>query len=445
MPRNIPQFLIAAPTSGTGKTTVSRLLMTLLSQKQLRVQPYKCGPDYIDTKYHEKACGTPSYNLDLFMASQTHVRQLYNEHAADADVCIVEGMMGLFDGYDRSMGSSAEIAKTLCLPVVLVVNAKSAAYSLAAMIKGYMEFDRQVQIAGVIFNHVGSNRHEEMLREVCSDLKLACFGCLHSCNALKEESRHLGLDFSNTGKGKISETELQEISKQLDIDLLLQLTERSVNAPDVSRGMGSTTIYPEIWVARNEESFSFIYAEHLDWLKRHGKVTFFDPEDDNAGIPTHVDLLYLPGGYPENRARQLSSATKMMQSIKDHIARGGYTLAECGGMIYLASFLKTNVESERAICDTNNMVGVLPIGISACKGDTRLSLGYRSFTLGTTEMRGHEFHYSQIVQKDEHTESCVQVFNAKGKEVDTAVFRHKNLVASYMHLYWGETGIECFF
>lgn len=135
MIRNIPQFLIAAPTSGTGKTTVSRLLMTLLTQKKLRVQPYKCGPDYIDTKYHEKACGIPSYNLDLFMASEHHVCKVYNHHAVDADVCIVEGMMGMFDGYDRSKGSSAEIAKVLRLPVVLVVSAKAAAYSLAAMIK----------------------------------------------------------------------------------------------------------------------------------------------------------------------------------------------------------------------------------------------------------------------------------------------------------------------
>ena len=143
MIRNIPQFLIAAPTSGTGKTTVSRLLMTLLTQKKLRVQPYKCGPDYIDTKYHEKACGIPSYNLDLFMASEHHVCKVYNHHAVDADVCIVEGMMGMFDGYDRSKGSSAEIAKVLRLPVVLVVSAKAAAYSLAAMIKGYVDLIRK--------------------------------------------------------------------------------------------------------------------------------------------------------------------------------------------------------------------------------------------------------------------------------------------------------------
>lgn len=208
MIRNIPQFLIAAPTSGIGKTTVSRLLMTLLTQKKLRVQPYKCGPDYIDTKYHEKACGIPSYNLDPFMASEQHMHEVYVSHAKDADVCIVEGMMGMFDGYDRSKGSSAEIAKILNLPVVLVVNAKSAAYSLAAMIKGYLDFDPQVEVAGVIFNQVGSDRHEEMLREICDDLNVPCLGCLRKFDALKEESRHLGLDFSRKDEDGITETQI---------------------------------------------------------------------------------------------------------------------------------------------------------------------------------------------------------------------------------------------
>ena len=162
MIRNIPQFLIAAPTSGTGKTTVSRLLMTLLTQKKLRVQPYKCGPDYIDTKYHEKACGIPSYNLDLFMASEHHVCKVYNHHAVDADVCIVEGMMGMFDGYDRSKGSSAEIAKVLRLPVVLVVSAKAAAYSLAN--KRYLD-----QVSGI--SYAKNARYLQYL-------EYFCFGCL---------------------------------------------------------------------------------------------------------------------------------------------------------------------------------------------------------------------------------------------------------------------------
>ena len=161
--RRVSQFLIAAPTSGSGKTTVSRGLMALLTQKGLAVQPFKCGPDYIDTKYHTAVCGRASINLDTFMASGEHVCELYAHHAVSADVCIVEGMMGMFDGYDRDRGSSAEIAQLLQLPVVLVVDAKSAAYSMAPLLSGFIHFRPDIRIAGVIFNRVGSSRHYEML------------------------------------------------------------------------------------------------------------------------------------------------------------------------------------------------------------------------------------------------------------------------------------------
>jgi cobyrinic acid a,c-diamide synthase len=190
------EFLIAAPMSGSGKTTIARGLMALFSAKGYRVQPFKCGPDYIDTKFHEAVCGRPSINLDTFMATPEHVRQIYAHYGEDADICVVEGMMGLFDGYDRDRGSSAEIAKVLQLPVVLVVNARSAAYSMAPLLQGFMHFSPDVRIAGVIFNQVGSARHYDMLKEVCDDLRLACFGYLPKSKALEQQSRYLGLDFS---------------------------------------------------------------------------------------------------------------------------------------------------------------------------------------------------------------------------------------------------------
>lgn len=437
MLRTIPQFLIAAPTSGTGKTTVSRLLMTLLAKRGMRVQPYKCGPDYIDTKYHEMACGRSSYNLDLFMASETHMRSVYLRHVGDADVCIIEGMMGLFDGYDRDKGSSAAIAKSLYLPVVLVVNARSAAYSLAAMIKGYMDFDAQVKLVGVIFNQVGSDRHEEMLREICADLNILCFGCLRNHNVLKEESRHLGLDFTRKGKRGLTKTLLKELERQLDIDLLLQVTTCGVNIMNNRKRRIKPVVGINIWVARNDESFSFIYAEHMDWLSELGDVTYFDPEDDSVVVPEDVDLLYLPGGYPENRAKPLSMATHVKESVKAHIERGGYTLAECGGMMYLASNLLVGIGEGVSY----EMVGALPMEVSAMPKDTHLSLGYRTFELRYTKLVGHEFHYSQIVATNDGLVSAAQVYNAQGNPVDTAVFHYKNLVASYTHLYWGETGI----
>jgi len=191
-----PAFLIAAPTSGSGKTTIARGLMALLTQKGYKVQPFKCGPDYIDTKFHAAVCGRPSINLDTFMATPEHVRELFARYGADADVCIVEGMMGLFDGYDRDKGSSAEIAQVLDIPVVLVVDAKSAAYSMAPLLSGFINFRKEVRIVGVIYNKVGSEKHFRMLQQVCDDLGVECFGYLPKSASLEQGSRYLGLDFS---------------------------------------------------------------------------------------------------------------------------------------------------------------------------------------------------------------------------------------------------------
>lgn len=195
-------FLISAPTSGSGKTTIARGVMALLTGKGYRVQPYKCGPDYIDTKFHTAVCGRPSINLDTFMATPVHVRQLFAQYGADADICIVEGMMGLFDGYDRDKGSSAEIAQVLDIPVVLVVDAKSAAYSMAPLLSGFINFRKDVHIRGVIFNKVGSERHFAMLQQVCDDLHIECLGYLPKKKSLEQSSRYLGLDFSEKPETK---------------------------------------------------------------------------------------------------------------------------------------------------------------------------------------------------------------------------------------------------
>ena len=221
------QFLIAAPTSGSGKTTIARGLMELFAAKGMKVQPFKCGPDYIDTKFHEAVCGLPSINLDTFMATPTHVKNLFTHYGADADVCIVEGMMGLFDGYDRDRGSSAEIARLLEIPVVLVVDARSAAYSMAALLSGFIHFKEDVKIAGVIFNKVGSVRHAQMLRQVCDDLHIDCFGCVPKSAEMEQGSRYLGLDFSslsNNNNRLPNKRKLTEILEEtLDLGRFLTL------------------------------------------------------------------------------------------------------------------------------------------------------------------------------------------------------------------------------
>ena len=181
----------------------------MLTAKGMKVQPFKCGPDYIDTKFHEAVCGRPSINLDTFMATPAHVQELFAHYGTDADVCIVEGMMGLFDGYDREKGSSYEIARILNIPVVLVVDAKSAAYSMAALLSGFIHFRDDIRYAGVIFNKVGSEKHFAMLRQVCEDLGIECLGYLPKDTSLEQGSRYLGLDFS-------VKTENQQIIRLLE-------------------------------------------------------------------------------------------------------------------------------------------------------------------------------------------------------------------------------------
>lgn len=458
--RSIPQFLIAAPTSGSGKTTVSRGLMALFVKKGLKVQPFKCGPDYIDTKYHEVVCGRPSINLDTFMASQEHVSSLYARYSADADVAVVEGMMGMYDGYDRDRGSSAEVARLLGIPVVLMVDAKSAAYSMAPLLSGFINFRPDIRIAGVIFNRVGSLRHYRMLQEVCEDLNVTCLGYLPKQKELEQESRHLGLDFSRSKETEGLDMLAGLLEEHVDWELLLSTTGRPLPTAAVEeKPVLSEPGKLHISVARNEESFSFLYAEHLDILRRMGTVTFFNPEQDRA-IPQETDLLYLPGGYPENRLEELAGARLARESIRSYIEAGGRTLAECGGMIYLSQSVLSDGDTDGGSAGScvgnigNEMVGVLPFSITNERKRGKLTLGYRQFNYNGWRLKGHEFHYTQFAVPEADGKeggacslppSIAQVYNAKGGKVTTPVFRYKNLIASYTHLYWGEVDVMALF
>ena len=458
--RSIPQFLIAAPTSGSGKTTVSRGLMVLFVKKGLKVQPFKCGPDYIDTKYHEAVCGRPAINLDTFMAFPEHVGGLYARYSADADVAVVEGMMGMYDGYDRDRGSSAEVARLLGIPVVLVVDAKSAAYSMAPLLSGFINFRPDIRIAGVIFNRVGSLRHYRMLQEVCEDLNVTCLGYLPKQKELEQESRHLGLDFSRSKETEGLDMLAGLLEEHVDWELLLSTTGLPLPAAAVEeKPVLSEPGKLHISVARNEESFSFLYAEHLDILRRMGTVTFFNPEQDRA-IPQETDLLYLPGGYPENRLEELAGARLARESIRSYIEAGGRTLAECGGMIYLSQSVLSDGDTDGGSAGScvgnigNEMVGVLPFSITNERKRRKLTLGYRQFDYNGWRLKGHEFHYTQFaVPGTDGKEggvcslppSIAQVYNAKGEKVTTPVFRYKNLIASYTHLYWGEVDVMALF
>ena len=394
--------------------------MALFTEKGFKVQPFKCGPDYIDTKFHEAVCGRPSINLDTFMATPAHVRKLFEDYGQDADICVVEGMMGLFDGYDRDKGSSAEIARVLDIPVVLVVDAKSAAYSMAPLLQGFINFHKDVHIAGVIFNKVGSKRHFEMLRQVCDDLHIECFGYVPKDASLEQGSRYLGLDFSEKPESKEL---IKLIEAQVDWRAIssLSVRRRRTESPQAS-DQESVGVGLRVCCASNAESFSFLYQETIDSFSA---VRFFDPETDVPSFED-IDLLYLPGGYPEKHLEALVQNEACRKAIKNYAEQGGRIVAECGGMMYLCQAIVTDDGSYP-------MCGVLPHSITARKADRKLSLGYRRFELDGKEYRGHEFHYTQFI--GEKPASVIQVYNAKGEPVDTPVFKYKNVLASYTHLY----------
>lgn len=218
------QFLVGAATSNSGKTTFSLGVMRALTRRGLSVQPYKCGPDYIDTMLHKMACGRTSINLDTYMSSESHVRDLYRRYGSESDMRIVEGVMGLFDGYSKSNGSSAQMAMLLDLPVILVVNSQSVAYSVAPLIFGFRNFDARLQVAGVVFNNVASANHYAMLRDACADAGVDCLGYMSRNSALVIPDRHLGLDYSSSeGIEKMISAAADEVEAHVELDKLLEI------------------------------------------------------------------------------------------------------------------------------------------------------------------------------------------------------------------------------
>lgn len=423
-----PQLMIGAASSGSGKTTFTMGLLRALKNRGLQVQPYKCGPDYIDTKFHTLASGNESVNLDTWLGSDAHVYHLYHSYAKGANVCVVEGVMGLYDGHLRMRGSSAELAGLLGIPVILLVNAKSTAYSVAPLIKGFKDFSPKVQIAGVVFNQVSSHSHYEHLKIACQDVGVECLGYIPFSKNLKVPSRHLGLTIGTKKRlDKQIEQTAALIDRYVDIDRLLSCCQKkTVDVHERSLGKGNLMIA----VAR-DEAFNFIYRENLEQLYRLGTVTFFSPLKDDE-LP-EADLVYLPGGYPELFAHRLQKHYRLMNALKDYAERGGKVLAECGGMIYLCRSL-TNQTGDRQY----TMTGVLPLDCTMV--GARLHLGYRKMQIGENEWKGHEFHYSDVTKPEVLPSIAVQT-NAKGLKVDTPLYRYKNVIAGYTHWYWGENNI----
>ena len=473
------RLLIGAATSGSGKTTFTMGLLRALSRRGLKVQPFKCGPDYIDTQFHSIAAGRESVNLDTWMASAEHVREVYAHYCEGADVAVIEGVMGLFDGYDRMRGSSAEIAALLDVPVLLVVNARSTAYSVAALLHGMKTFRPDVKIAGVVFNQVASESHYSFLKAAADDAGVPSLGWIPRAEGIEVPSRHLGLTIGmeqeiNALADRAADLlELSGVFGELFGVSVSETTDLSGPIPPTPFGRGplpftatrasmvsdtdtpKSSVQSEAFVQKDasllriavarDRAFNFTYRENIDRLREMGEVTFFSPLTGDE-LP-EADLVYLPGGYPELFAPELSLNRMLASQLVQYAEKGGRILAECGGMMYLAKSV-TDQEGK-----TWPMAGVLPI--ECTMEGARLHLGYRKMTVNGVEFKGHEFHYSKCAIGDSpllHIENmqkgtvpnctfCIQ-YNAKGERVDTELFRYKNVIAGYTHWYWGEADIN---
>jgi cobyrinic acid a,c-diamide synthase len=438
---NMPRFVLAAPSSGSGKTTLAVGLMSAFSER-LTVQAYKVGPDYIDPGYHAAATGRPSRNLDTWMIPPERVKESFARSAVNADLCIIEGVMGLFDGYDgrSEAGSTAEVAKLLSAPVVLVIDAGSMARSAGAVALGFRQFDPQLNLAGVILNNVASAAHAQWVTEAVQSVGSSVLGCVPRSQNLAVPDRHLGLYMAGERTAATQtfiETAKEVVRQNMDLSALEALARtvpeielRSLIIPQGNLTSGDV----RIGVAR-DEAFCFYYEDNFDLLREAGaELVFFSPLHD-PDLPPALSGLYLGGGYPELYAAQLAENVPMRAALKSAIESGMPTYAECGGLMSLA---ETFVDGAGV---SYPMLGVLP-GFTRLTG--QLKMGYREVValqstplLGKGETaRGHEFHYSEWIRPAGNDACAYAIQPRRGGESQPEGFAKDNLLASYVHLHF---------
>ena len=434
-------LMISGAASGVGKTTIALAIMSGLRRRGLTVQPFKCGPDFLDTGHHTRICGRKARNLDTWMLDKEANRSVLQNAARGADVLVAEGMMGLFDGKNGNTeaGSTAEIAKLLKLPVVLVVDAAKTARSIAAVVLGFEMFDSELRLAGVILNRVATERHYEMLRAAIeTSCKTKIMGWMPRDPAIAIPERHLGLqgaDEAAIEDGAAVDTLAALAEKFFDLNRLLELQcglefadghdlVMKVSRPDERVRIG----------VPSDHAFSFYYEDNLDLLREQGaEIIRFSPLNDQR-LPDDLDGLYLGGGYPELHAEQLSSNRMMIEDIRAFADSGRPIYAECGGMIYLSESLSTTEGTKYA------MAGVLPLSIQMTGKLVQFGYVAVEFTedclLGSkgTTVRGHSFHYSCIVSRGEVATSYRVQYSMSGKE-EFEGFGKGNVLASYVHLH----------
>ncbi len=430
------RFLVSAAHKSSGKTTVSIGLAAALSRRGLAVQPYKKGPDYIDPLWLSAAAGRPCRNLDPYLESPEDIRAVFRQHATCADVALVEGNKGLYDGLalDGS-NSNAALAALLDLPVILVLDARGMTRGIAPLILGYQAFDRSIRIAGVILNRLGGARHESKLRAVIEHYTdVAVLGALQERADLAIEERHLGLKPATEAAGADQRIAAlaDAVRDGVDIERLLALTtcDRTPAAVDLS--CAGTAEPLRIGIAR-DRAFGFYYAEDLENLQRAGaRLVPFDTLADHT-LPA-VDALFIGGGFPEMFAAELAANQPLRRSIREAIEGGLPTYAECGGLMYLARSITWNGV-------TYPMTGALPGDVTMEARPVGRGYVHLEETAahpwpqrrGAT-IRAHEFHYSRLHNLAPGVRFAYQVRRGHGVDGTHDGFVHRNVLASYAHL-----------
>lgn len=434
----IPRVVIGGTTSGVGKTTITLGLMAALSRRGLTVQPYKVGPDYIDGSYHTKAAGRPSRNLDGWMLGEATVLELFGRSSEDANIAVVEGVMGLFDGVSGldEAGSTAQMAKLLRAPVLLVVDVSRTARSAAAMALGYAGLDPGVRLAGIILNRVGSARHRDWTKEAIEGLTpLPVLGALPQVPELELPERHLGLipTAERPTLDTLLETLIASVEAHLDLDRITALARLAPPLPlpsgslcDMKAPTGATRI-----AIAKDEAFSFYYADSLDLLAAAGAdLVSFSPIHDRA-LPEGAQGLYVGGGFPELFADRLTANEALRREILEAAYDGMPIYAECGGLMYLTE----------GIVDFDGhaypMVGAIPGWAVMERG--RLCIGYveveplheNILARPGMRLRGHEFHCAQW-EGSEPAATAYRILTQGGRPEG---YRRGNLLATFVHLH----------
>ncbi|WP_054637242.1 cobyrinate a,c-diamide synthase [Thalassobacillus sp. C254] len=435
-----PRLVIAGTGSGVGKTTFSIGLMGALKQRGYNVQGFKCGPDYIDPSYHTAITGRNSRNLDSWMLDKEKMLDVFVKGSQGADISIIEGVMGLYDGKrpDENTGSTAEISMLLKAPVILMVNISSMARSAAAIVKGFQNLEPQVYIAGVVVNQAGSEGHYKLCKTAIEkECGIPVLGYLKKGDVPSIPERHLGL-VPAIERGELDgffEELSQVISAQVDIERLMELARKCENVHPSnllfsSKGKSKNT---RIAVAV-DAAFNFYYPENIELLEEEGaEIVPFSPLQGES-IPEKIDGLYIGGGFPEEFAAELAEQKKTKEQIKELGEKGLPIFAECGGYMYLADTITTTDGK------VHSMVGLIPADVEM--QEKRAALGYRDITAAKDTMilkagetaRGHEFHYSTLNPKGDYPHAYRAV--AFRKEQNEGYHR-SNITAGYTHIHFG--------